>query len=217
MTLQRTSGSPLRRRLGAGVLACAAFGLAGSAFANGIDRLNQFVSGTQSGKADFSQRIVDRNGKPQQESRGTLEFARPGKFRWVYAKPYAQVIVGDGEKVWIHDPDLNQVTVRKLGTALGSTPAALLAGDNDALKAFALQDAGSQDGLEWVVAQPRDKDGNFERIRMGFDAAGLAAMELHDSFGQVTRLRFTGFQRNPRLDAAAFRFTPPKGADVIGE
>jgi outer membrane lipoprotein carrier protein len=142
---------------------------------------------------------------------------RPGRFRWTYAKPYAQLIVGDGSKVWVYDEDLNQVTVRRLDLALGSTPAALLAGDKDIERAFKLSDQGEKDGLEWVAAKPRDKDSNFEAIRMGFGATGLEMMELADSFGQTTVLRFTAMRRNPKLDPALFKFVPPKGADVIGE
>jgi outer membrane lipoprotein carrier protein len=183
----------------------------------GVERFNSFFSGTQSARANFVQSIADRTGKTGQESRGTLEFSRPGKFRWLYTKPYEQTILGDGQKVWVHDPDLNQVTVRKLDLALGSSPAALLAGNNDALKAFAVQDEGEKDGIAWVLVTPRDKDGSFERIRMGFTAAGLDTMELADSLGRRTTLRFTGFVRNPRLDANLFRFTPPQGADVIGD
>ena len=159
---------------------------------------------------------VDKNRKVIQESKGTLAFLRPGKFRWTYSKPYAQLIVGDGERVWIYDEDLNQVTVRKLDLALGSTPAALLAGNNDALKAFNLKDVGARDGLEWIEATPRDREGNFERILMGFGTEGLEAMELNDSFGQTTVLRITRLERNPQLDSALFRFVPPKGADVVG-
>lgn len=191
--------------------------VASLAHAQGVERLNTFISGVQSARAEFTQRITDRNGKTTQESRGTLEFARPGKFRWAYTKPYEQLIVGDGERVWVHDLDLNQVTVRKLDVALGSTPAALLAGNNDAMKAFTLTDEGEKEGIAWVVAEPRGKESSFDRIRIGFDANGLAAMELSDALGQRTSLRFSGFQRNPRLDAGAFRFTPPKGADVIGD
>ncbi len=191
--------------------------LAGSAWAAGTDRLNAFMTDTQSAKSEFSQRIVDRSGKVTQESRGTLEFARPGKFRWTYVKPYNQLIVGDGSKVWIYDPDLNQVSIRKIDAALGSTPAALLSGNNDAMKAFVLKDEGTRDGLEWVLATPRQKEANFERIRIGFSAAGLAAMELTDAFGQQTLLKFLTMQRNPRIDPSTFQFTPPKGADVIGE
>jgi outer membrane lipoprotein carrier protein len=135
----------------------------------------------------------------------------------VYAKPVDQVIVGDGERVWIHDRDLNQVTVRKLSAALGSTPAALLAGSADIEKAFEISEAGSRDGLEWLEAKPREREAGFERVRMGFDADGLRAMELLDHFGQTTQLRFSKLVRNPKVDRSEFRFEPPKGADVLGE
>ena len=144
-------------------------------------------------------------------------FQRPGLFRWVYAKPVDQVIVGDGQRVWIHDRDLNQVTVRKLSNALGSTPAALLAGSADVEKAFEMSDAGTKDGLEWLEAKPREREAGFDRVRMGFDANGIRAMELFDHFGQTTMLRFVNVARNPKVDANEFRFQPPKGSDVLGE
>jgi outer membrane lipoprotein carrier protein len=190
---------------------------AGPARASGIERLNQFMASTVTATGEFEQRVVNRDRKLVQESRGTLAFARPGKFRWTYAKPYPQVIVGDGARVWVYDEDLNQVTVRKLGQALGATPAALLAGSNEALNAFELKDEGTRDGLEWVQAIPRDKDSGFERIRMGFGFSGIERMELVDAFGQTTELRFSGLRRNPRVDPALFAFTPPKGADVVGD
>ena len=182
-----------------------------------IDRFKAFVKGTQSARAEFEQKVHDRNGKLTQESRGNFVFQRSGLFRWVYAKPVDQVIVGDGERVWIHDRDLNQVTVRKLSRALGSTPAALLAGSAEVEKAFELSEAGMRDGLEWLEAKPREREAGFERVRMGFGAGGVQAMELVDHFGQTTLLRFTNLARNPKLDPAEFRFTPPKGADVLGE
>jgi outer membrane lipoprotein carrier protein len=200
-----------------GAIATLALVFAGAAGASGIERLNQFMSATQSATGEFEQRIYGRDGKVVQESRGTLAFLRPGRFRWVYVKPYPQLIVGDGVRVWIYDEDLKQVTVRKLDQALGATPAALLAGANDALKAFALKDDGAKDGLEWVEAIPREKESNFERIRMGFGFTGLERMELTDTFGQTTVLRFTGFERNARVDPGLFRFVPPTGADVIGD
>ena len=205
--------------VGVALGACLGVALAASApvYAAGTDRLNAFMSGTQSGRAEFTQRISNRDGKIVQESRGLLEFLRPGRFRWVYQKPYEQIIVGDGQRVWLHDPDLNQVTVRKLNAALGSTPAALLAGNNDALKAFDLKDDGERDGIAWVLATPRAKDGSFEVVRLGFSGDLLAVMELTDTFGQRTVLRFSGFTRNPKLDAGLFRFTPPAGADVVGD
>jgi outer membrane lipoprotein carrier protein len=189
----------------------------GDALASGVDRLNQFMTSTVTATGEFEQRVFNRDRKVTQESRGTLAFARPGKFRWTYSKPYPQVIVGDGARVWVYDQDLNQVTVRKLGQALGATPAALLAGSNEALKAFELKDEGTRDGLEWVEAIPRDKESGFERIRLGFGFSGIERMELVDAFGQTTELRFTGLQRNPRIDPALFTFTPPKGADVVGD
>jgi outer membrane lipoprotein carrier protein len=188
-----------------------------TAHAGGIDRLNQFMSATQSATADFEQRIYGREGKVVQASRGSLAFSRPGRFRWTYIKPYAQLIVGDGVRVWIYDEELKQVTVRKLDLALGATPAALLAGSNEALKAFTLKDEGARDGLEWVEAVPRDKESSFERIRMGFGFSGIERMQLVDTFGQTTELQFSAFQRNPRVDSAQFRFVPPPDADVIGE
>jgi outer membrane lipoprotein carrier protein len=191
--------------------------IASSVHAAAIDRFKAFVKGTQSARAEFEQKVHDRNGKLSQESRGNFVFQRPGLFRWVYAKPVDQVIVGDGERVWIHDRDLNQVTVRKLSLALGSTPAALLAGSADVEKAFDLSEAGTKDGLEWLEAKPREREAGFERVRMGFDGKGLRAMELVDHFGQTTVLRFSNLARNPKLDKSEFRFEPPKGADVLGE
>ena len=188
-----------------------------TAQAAAIERFRTFVRGTQSARADFEQKVHDRSGKLTQESKGSFVFQRPGLFRWVYAKPIDQVIVGDGERVWIHDRDLNQVTVRKLSAALGSTPAALLAGSAQIEKAFELSDAASRDGLEWLEAKPREREAGFERVRMGFDAEGLRAMELLDHFGQTTQLRFSNLVRNPKVDRSEFRFEPPKGADVLGE
>jgi len=188
-----------------------------SASSTSLERFSEFINQTLTARGEFEQKIFDRNRKLLQESRGVLAFSRPGKFRWTYVKPYAQLIVGDGSKVWIYDEDLKQVTVKKLDQALGSTPAALLAGNNEAMRAFNLSDQGAKGGLEWLEALPRDKEGNFERIRMGFGSSGLEVMELLDGFGQTTVLRFVSLQRNPKLDPGLFRFSPPKGADVIGD
>ena len=182
-----------------------------------MDRFKEFARGTQAARASFEQKVYDKAGKLVQESKGTFVFQRPGKFRWTYAKPADQVIVGDGERVWIHDRDLNQVTVRKLTAALGSTPAALLAGSADIEKAFELSEGGTRDGLEWLEAKPREREAGFERVRMGFGPNGMQAMELSDHFGQTTLLRFSDMTRNPKLDPGEFRFKPPPGADVLGE
>ena len=188
-----------------------------AALASGVERFQSYLRTTQTARADFEQKVYDRERKLVQQSKGSFAFLRPGRFRWSYAQPYAQLIVGDGERVWIYDEDLNQVTVRAMARALGSTPAALLAGAADVELAFELADAGLRDGLEWLEAKPRERDAGFERIRLGMGTAGVQAMELTDHFGQTTLLRFSNISRNPRLDPAAFRFVPPKGADVLGE
>lgn len=191
--------------------------LSPAAFAGGVDALKAFIGDTKTAKASFSQTVLDQNGKLRQKSEGTLAFSRPGKFRWVYQKPYEQLIVGDGARLWIYDADLEQVTVRKLGEALGSSPAALLAGSNEIEKFFTLRDAGAGEGLEWLEARPKDKDSTFESVRMGFAGTTLVAMELKDAFGQTTLLKFSGMVKNPAVNANEFKFTPPKGADVISD
>ena len=188
--------------------------LAGAA---GVERFQAYLRSTQTASADFDQQVFDREKKLVQRSRGSFTLQRPGRFRWSYAQPYAQLIVGDGKRVWIYDEDLNQVTVRAMAKALGSTPAALLAGAADVERAFELSDAGARDGLEWVEAKPREREAGFERIRLGLGTVGVQAMELTDHFGQTTLLRFSNIARNPRVDPDAFRFVPPKGADVLGE
>jgi outer membrane lipoprotein carrier protein len=181
-----------------------------------VERFQSYLRTTQAARADFQQKVYDKTGKVVQESSGNFSFLRPGRFRWVYLKP-PQLIVGDGERVWIHDADLNQVTVRRASRVLGATPAALLAGASDLDKAFELVDAGTKDGLEWLEAKPREKESGFERIRLGMSASGVEAMELIDNFGQTTVLRFSNMVRNPQFDPGTFRFTPPKGVDVLGE
>lgn len=185
--------------------------------ASGTEALKLFLNQTQSVKARFAQMVLDRNLKPLQQAQGVMQFSRPGKFRWDYTKPYEQTIVGDGSQLWIYDKDLNQVTVRKLDRALGASPAALLAGRNDLERDFTLSDSGSKDGIDWLDAVPKSRDTAFERVRMGFGKSGLAAMELRDQFGQITVITFADIERNPQIPAEVFRFTPPKGADVISE
>ncbi len=191
--------------------------LPGLASAAGIDALKAFLNQTQSAKARFAQMVLDKNLKPLQQAQGVMQFSRPGKFRWDYQKPYEQVIVGDGAKLWIYDKDLNQVTVRKLDRALGASPAALLAGSNELERDYVLTNSGNDNGLDWLDAVPKNRDTAFERVRLGFGKAGLQAMELRDAFGQVTVITFADMERNPRISPEVFRFTPPKGVDVISE
>ncbi len=192
--------------------------ITGNVFASASDKLRNFIASSQSGQATFTQVIQDKKGRKIQSASGTMQFVRPGKFRWVYQKPYEQIIVGDGVKFWMYDVDLNQVTVKKLNAALGSSPAALLSGNNEIERAFVLQDSGSRDGLDWLDATAKAPDTGFEKISMAFNAQGeLVVMELRDAFGLKTELRFSKMQINPQLPAHLFKFVPPKGADVLGE
>lgn len=193
-------------------------GVALSAHAGAVDRLKSFIASTHSAQAEFTQTVRDKNGRILQTASGAMQFVRPGKFRWEYRTPYAQLIIGDGARFWLYDPDLSQVTVRALDAALGSSPAALLAGSNEIERGFALEEAGARDGLDWLYARPRGSESTFSAIRMGFNAQSeLLAMELNDAFGNTTVLRFTHLRRNPQLAPSLFRFTPPPGADVLGE
>lgn len=185
--------------------------------AGGVDQLQAFFENTQSLQADFRQTVVDSQGRKVQEVDGTMQLQRPGKFRWDYNKPYVQQIIGDGEKVWLFDPELNQVTVRTIDKAIGSSPAALLAGSKEIEKSFKLKDEGRQDKLEWVLAIPKDKETGFEKVYLGFQNNLLQEMEMRDNFGHITVIEFSNLQLNPKLPAKSFSFVPPAGADVVGE
>lgn len=187
------------------------------ASAGSIEKLHAFIEQTRSAKANFTQEVTDANGAVQQQASGTVQFQRPGKFRWTYDKPYEQIIVGDGEKLWIYDKDLNQVTQRNLDKALGSSPAALLAGADDVDKYFSLSAVGVKGKLDWLEVKPYNEDSLFERIRMGFRGNTLEVMELHDHFGQKTTIKFSNLQRNPKTSPDLYTFTVPKGADVVTE
>jgi outer membrane lipoprotein carrier protein len=197
-----------------------------SAWAGGLESLEIFVKTVNTGRAEFSQVVTapakDGQAARSKTSTGTFEFSRPNRFRFVYKKPFEQSIVADGQTLWLHDVDLNQVTSRKQSSALGSTPAALIAAAPDlrALQAdFTLADAPDAGGLQWVVATPKSKEGQLQAVRVGFrpgeKSSGLAALEIIDSFGQRSVLTFSKVEVNPSLPADTFRFTPPKGADVI--
>lgn len=186
------------------------------ALASGTQQLKNFIEVTRSARGSFVQSVSGKSGRKPQQSVGTFAFARPGKFRWSYEKPYVQLLVSDGEKLWSYDPDLNQVAVKRLGKAFGSSPAALLAGES-LEKNFILKDAGEAEGLEIVDATPKGEDSSFERVRIGFRDNLPRLMEVRDGFGQVTTLMFHQFESNPALSPGQFRFTPPKGADVVSE
>ena len=200
----------IRRIACAIVLGCAAL----AARADAADTLREFVRDVKSGRAAFTQTVTSPDGAKKKTSSGSFEFARPDRFRFAYAKPFEQLIVGDGEKVWIFDPDLNQASSRRMSKALGATPAALLAGgsmDRD----FTLAPQASLDGVDWVEAKPKDKDAQFESIRVGFRGKDLAAVEIVDAFGQRSLLQFSQWVPNAAVPAEQFRFTPAPGTDLI--
>ncbi|KNZ32185.1 MAG: membrane protein [Methylibium sp. NZG] len=182
--------------------------------ADAVDTLKEFVRDVKTGRAAFTQVVTAPDGVKKKNSSGTFEFSRPNRFRFTYQKPFEQVIVADGQKVWIFDADLNQASSRKLSAALGNTPAALLAGGS-LDKDFDLSALPAKDGLDWAQALPRTKDGAFQSMRIGFKGKELAAVEIVDSFGQRSLLQFAQFVANPNLPGDSFKFTPPPGADVI--
>jgi outer membrane lipoprotein carrier protein len=184
-----------------------------SAFADAAESLRAFVKDVKSGQSTFTQTVTSPDGAKKKVSSGSFSFARPNRFRFDYAKPYAQTIVSDGQKVWFHDPDLNQVTVRKMGDALGSTPVALLTGSSIE-KTFDLKGQPDQGGLEWVMATPKDSGGTIQWLKAGFKGKALVAVEIADSFGQRSMLSFDKLATDVVLAPEAFRFAVPPGADV---
>ena len=182
--------------------------------ADALDALKAFIRDAKTGQANFTQTVTAPDGLKKKTSSGSFEFARPNRFRFTYAKPFEQVIVADGQKVWIYDSDLNQASSRKLSQALGATPAALLAGGS-LEKDFDLKPAPDKGGLAWAEAVPRAKDGALQSVRIGFRGSELAAIEILDSFGQTSLLQFSQMTTNLPLAAERFRFVVPPGADVI--
>jgi outer membrane lipoprotein carrier protein len=199
------------------ILILALFSLSSSAFANGIDVLHAFIAGTHTAQAQFTQTVYDRHHVVRQQSSGSMAFSRPSKFRWVYQKPYAQIIVGDGKKIYLYDEDLSQVTIKSMNHALGSSPAALLAGDNAVEKYYQFSDSGSHGDLTSLIATPKDKESPYQHIEMDFDHTQLVRLIIQDNFGMTTELNLTHWVRNPKLPASDFTFTPPAGADVVSD
>ena len=198
-------------RLGAVALLMAC---AGVARADAVDTLREFVRDVKTGRSTFTQTVTAPDGAKKKSSSGSFEFARPNRFRFAYAKPFEQLIVADGRKVWIYDADLNHVSARKLSNALGATPAALLAGGSLEID-FDLAAMPAKDGLDWVKATPKAKDGAFQSVLIGFRGKDLAAVEIVDSFGQRSLLQFAQLAANVAIAPERFVFTVPPGADVI--
>lgn len=191
---------------------------ASTAMAGARDDLNAFTKGLKGLSGQFSQQVYDPQGKLKERSSGQVALSAPRLFRWEYVKPYPQLIVADGKKVWVHDPDLQQVTVRPQGVEEQNNPLAALIDPAKLDAQFVVKELGSAEGLEWLSLAPKQEgDAGFRSARLGFNQSGLVKMHVVDALGQRTDIDFTGWKRNPAFPAATFRYTPPKGVDVIGE
>ena len=182
---------------------------------SGEERLRAFLDGMETLSADFVQQVFDENLSRIDESQGTLRLQRPNRFRFEYFPPLPTLIVSDGTRVWLYDPELKQVTVRRVDTTIGDTPAVLLSSGEPVENDFDVRELGEVSGLVWVGLRPKSENATFTDIRLGFDEQTLRMMEMADSFGQVTQLRFARMDRNAEVNSALFRFTPPQGVDVM--
>ena len=198
------------------LVASGALLFAGAASAGARDDLAAFTRDLKGLQAPFTQQVFDPNGKLKESSSGEVALSAPRLFRWEYRKPYEQLIVADGERVWVYDPDLQQATRRAQGTAEQGSPLAALIDPAKLDRDYLVAEAGDADGLHWLTLKPRQSDGaGFESARLGFGKAGLEAMQFIDALGQKSVIDFGAWQRNPAFPAATFRFVPPKGVDVI--
>jgi len=198
----------------AGFLLAVLLGLPVAARADAVDTLKAFVRDVKTGRAAFTQTVTSPDGVKKKTSSGRFEFSRPDRFRFDYTKPFEQVIVSDGQKVWIYDADLNQASSRKLTEALGASPAALLTG-GDLTRGFDLVALPSQNGLDWAQATPKNAEGAFQSMRIGFRGDQLAAVEIVDGFSQRSLLQFTQFAANVELPPQGFKFVVPPGVEVL--
>ena len=210
-----TGAFPMLRAM----LCClAAFTFAGSALATDPRAtLAGFTQGLQGLSGQFHQRVFDPDGRMNEESRGQIALSVPRQFRWEYEAPFPQLIVADGQKVWIYDPDLEQVQVRPQGAEEQQSPLTALIDPAELDRQFVVSDEGEEAGVTWVGLEPKGDDAPFSRARLGFSGNELASMEMTDALGQRTRIAFSGWQRNPAFEAGTFRFVPPPEVDVIGE
>ena len=184
--------------------------------ATGIEQLNQFHSQVNAFKADFKQVLKDASGNTVQESSGKVWIQRPGLFRWEYNDPYPQVIVADGRRIWIHDPELDQVTIKQADETLGNAPSQILSGKHPLTQDFKLNEVNRDDNLHWVTLVPKQEDSEFAEIAVAFNSDGLSQLELKDKLGQRTLIIFQQLITNGDIEPATFYFTPPPGTDVIG-
>lgn len=186
-----------------------------AAAADGVAQLQQFYDRLRDMETRFEQTQYDEDGKVLQTTLGSFSLSRPDRFRWEYVTPYMQTMVSDGRTFWFYDVDLAQVTRRRAADALQGTPALLLSGGPALSRQFSLSDQGSKDGLSWVRLIPRSQEGDFSEIRLGLDGGLPRRMELRDTLGQNTTIRFSDIRLNPGLKASQFAFVPPAGVEVV--
>lgn len=182
-----------------------------------LTELRRFLATLETLEADFEQEVVNSEGELVELASGTVQLKKPGRFRWNYAEPYERIVVADGERVWVYESDLEQVTVRRLTAGLGETPAALLTGDTSALEQFEFVSAFTADAYNWITLRPKAADSDFAAISLGFGDGMLERLELKDRLGQSTRLLLSGIRRDQPIADEAFVFVVPENADVIGE
>jgi outer membrane lipoprotein carrier protein len=182
-----------------------------------VTQLKNFLAASKAFSANFKQVLINEAGNPVQTSYGLFYLQRPGKFRWNYAKPFQQEIISTNGKVWFYDVDLEQVTIKKLDSSVGSTPALLLSGQVSLEDNFNMEEQGVDGDLQWIKLLPKKQEGSFKYVTIGLEKGTLAGMELMDNFGQLTRIYFSNILLNPPLKTTLFDFTPPKGVDVFSE
>lgn len=187
-----------------------------SAVAGALDDLNYFLKNTHSATGQFEQRVItDKGENPDGAGQGTFKFLRPGCFSWHYEAPFEELMMSDGNKLWLYDVEMAQVTVKKLTSALPATPASILFGNNNFSRDFDVKELSSQKGLNWLLATPKDSNSPFSEVRIAFKQRLPAQMILKDNFGQRTELVFTDVKGNVPLKSNDFRFEVPKGVDVL--
>lgn len=192
--------------------------LSSSVLAGAREQMTAFTKGLKGLDARFEQRVYDPNGRQSDASSGSVKLSAPRQFRWEYQKPSPQLIVADGNHIWIYDPELEQVTVRNQSFEEQGSPLSVLIDPTELERQYKVSEGGKANGLEWLVLLPKKGDeAPFQKARLGFGASGLVRMELNDALGQRTVIGFSQWQRNPRFPAGTFKFTPPAGVDVVGD
>jgi len=214
----RPSRPPKRAGMSALLLTLMSFAFSNLALAQGsIDRLLDFTTTLESFSAIFDQTVYDADSNPLQKTRGTVRLKRPGRFIWQYDEPSPQTIVADGQKIWLYDKELEQVTVSTIEERAAGSPLALLMGESPVDEEFTVKALGLSDGIDWFELTPKTRDSDFEMVFLGLNDDGLAVMELRDTFGQATQILFKEFKSNISIPDSLFEFIPPAGVDVVGQ